>query len=581
MAPRIFRSSSKATISPVAVPSPPVRKGRAARPIGRRTERMPATLGGRLSTRSRRESPGIEPVRPGIQQVLDNLLQHRDTLAILPAGSGVFVREQWPVLTMPGTTLVVSECGASSATAATSAISTSRTQARPVNDTARSDVVFCAPERLSDLGFIEDLKRHKIDRVVIDDAHEIVRGDSATQPVVQDWGAAIHMLGRPTVLALSTMVTDAVVDAIRTQLHLPALDVIDTCFYRSNLRLSVVATTSTEEKLATVLRLVRQTAGAGIIYTATISAAEALVAALHEAGEVVLLYHGRLSAKDRARHQHQWMTGTCRILVAVNAAELGTDYPSLRFVIHYQIPASLDMYYKEVRCAGHDQLPAQCILLYDLKDKRLQQFFLARRSPSGEEINSVYVALQTLAAEMPAVSMARLQEALPAVSGKKLQVALALLVENGFLVQDEQHPLRLKRERGDPKKIAKLANRYQDQSECEHRALERMVSYAQSGFCRWKVLLDYFAEPVEWARCGTCDNCLQPPEQALSPIPARQLAPKTHRVEKIPDIAMNQKVVVPKFGEGHVIAVTGEKITILFPDRQIRTFLRSFVTLVC
>jgi ATP-dependent DNA helicase RecQ len=109
-----------------------------------------------------------------------------------------------------------------------------------------------------------------------------------------------------------------------------------------------------------------------------------------------------------------------------------------------------------------------------------------------------------------------------------------------------------------------------------------MVFYAQSGFCRWKILLEYFDEAVEWDRCGHCDNCLNPPEQALSaqPVhgrePSRSVAAEPEPSPQ-PSFPVGASVEVPKVGKGQVVSAAGDMVTVVFPNSQTRMFLKSYV----
>jgi ATP-dependent DNA helicase RecQ len=358
------------------------------------------------------------------------------------------------------------------------------------------------------------------------------------------------------------------------------MQVVNTGIFRHNLHYRVIPVTDEDEKLSHALALVRELKGSGIIYTATVKMAEEVHEGLRQAGESVALYHGQLGAKQRAQSQEMFMRGEQRVMVATNAFGMGIDKPDIRFVIHYQLPANLESYYQESGRAGRDGANAACVLLYYPRDRQVQQFFLARRYPGADDLGTVYAALHDLAPEQQTISFAQLHAALPEVSESRLQVMLKLLKDGGVLDQDEEMAFHLLKRQVKPRELAALVEIYRDRAAHDHEALERMVFYAQTGFCRWKVLLEYFGEEVPWDRCGGCDNCVRPPERELSPEHVREHVPAASRAAAIPSFAAGSAVRVPRFGQGQVESATSDKVTIVFPDSSKRTFLRDYVELI-
>lgn len=533
---------------------------------------------------------GITRLRPGQQEVIRNVLRHRDTLAIMPSGGGKSLCYQLPALKIPGITVVVSplialmkdqaerlENAGMGATEVNSTLSADEEALALLGITqADSEFVFATPERLSDPEFLAVLKQGEVSLFVIDEAHCISHWGHDFRPAYLQLGAAIEALGNPTVLALTATATERVIEDIGRQLGRPRMQVINTGIYRPNLHYRVITATDESEKLAELVRLLHASAGSGIVYAATVKAVEELHQALRQTEDSVTCYHGQLPARTRADHQDSFMSGASRVMVATNAFGMGIDKPDIRFVIHYQLPASLEAYYQESGRAGRDGEAADCTLIYYAKDRQVQQFFLARRYPGAEDLSTIHAAIKELTAEQQRVSFAQLHEKLDQISEQRLQVALKLLKDGRLIAQDDNLDYLLTRKNIKTKELARLVDIYRDKSARDHAALERMVFYAQTGFCRWKVMLEYFDEHVEWSHCGVCDNCLRPPEQTLSPLHRRQQAPPRRREERS-SLHVGGSVRVPRFGEGLISAIAGEKITVTFPDSRTRTFLRDYV----
>jgi ATP-dependent DNA helicase RecQ len=531
---------------------------------------------------------GIARLRPGQKEVIDCVLAGRDTLAILPTGGGKSLCYQIPALVMPGTTVVVSplialmkdqvekleEAGIAAEQMNSSLNTTEEEQARHNLLRTHSEIVFVTPERLQDEDFLADLQKLHIDLFVVDEAHCISQWGHDFRPAFLGLAHVVRKLGRPLILALTATATEEVARDIARQLGMRQPKIINNGIYRSNLHYQVMHVTNEDEKLTAAVQLVKEHKGAGIVYAATVKAVDALYDALKAAGEPVARYHGKLPAGQRKENQDLFMGGDARVMVATNAFGMGIDKPDTRFVIHYQLPANLEAYYQESGRAGRDGTEAKCILLYFAQDKRVQQFFLAKYVPVLADLRAMYKVLSELAGQGRGVHIDDLRKQLREPSTGKVRVALNLLKEAELVRQARNGALRLTDKAADVEVLEKVLQICEERLDHDKDALERMVGYAQSGSCRWQLLMTYFGDEG-FARCGTCDNCLAPPPEIIEPEVVREEEP-----QETDGIEVGSYVRVPKYHEGEVVGLAGNQVTVVFPDNMTRTFLRSYVALL-
>jgi ATP-dependent DNA helicase RecQ len=538
---------------------------------------------------------GIARLRDGQQRVIDSVLDGKDTLAIMPTGSGKSLCYQVPARILEGMTIVVSplislmkdqlekleELNVRAVQVNSSLGAEEERSSLAAIAEQRCEIVFCTPERLVTPEFVDLLKGVKVALVVVDEAHCISQWGHDFRPAYLEMAGSLEALGRPPVLALTATATEEVMDDIGRQLGRPRMKVINTGIYRPNLHYRVQQVTNADEKLAQALRLVRETEGKGIVYAATVKVAEELYHHLREAGESVTIYHGKLHAAERKANQDLFMDDERRIMVATNAFGMGIDKPDTRFVIHMQIPANLEAYYQESGRAGRDGKDAECTLLFLQDDKRVQQFFLVKHYPTADEIRAIYEAVRKLA-EVETATPRRVEDVAGELAGPHLKVCLKLLKDAKLLRQNRK--LAWSPTATEPKAnlFEAMAEVYRQKQEHDKEALEQMVAYAVSGFCRWKLLLDYFGDTVDgFEKCCRCDNCLNPPAAVLTEDIVIRDDEFDHDPAPEPDpascFAPGARVKVPKYGEGVVLAVAGDQVTIEFPDGEHRSFLKDYV----
>ena len=535
--------------------------------------------------RSLRRIFGLQELRAGQHEVISRVLAGQDTLAIMPTGAGKSLCYQLPALHLDGTTVVVSPLIALMKDQAekleeAGVVAEQLNSARSAGEQdaaleriagARSDIVFTTPERLADPAFRATLAAHRVALLVIDEAHCISQWGHDFRTAYLEIGPARAALGRPPVLALTATATEDVVEDIRRQLGAPGLEVINTGMYRDNLRLQVVQVTNDDEKLGRLREVLAASAGCGIVYASTVKTCTELFERLAAAGESVTIYHGRLPAAERHANQDAFMSGQRRVIVATNAFGMGIDKADLRFVVHYQMPGSPLAYYQEAGRAGRDGEPAHCVLVFDRRDRRVQQFFLVRHHPDAAELGHV---LGALPADRPGATLEELAPRLPGVARNRLAALLAALRDAGLARSDAARRWR-STGLGDPSRLQALADDAVRKGERDHEALERMVTYAQTGFCRWRVLLEAFGETPPFPDgCGRCDNCVR---LASAPVESLDHEAEPPPPASQPGFAAGDLVRAPKFGRGVVKTASEDEVLVAFADGAERAFLPAFL----
>jgi len=489
--------------------------------------------------RTLRDVFNLDKLRPGQAEVIRSVLEGENTLAIMPTGAGKSLCYQLPALHVPGTTVIVSplislmkdqvdklEDAGLEASQLNSAL-TSQEHAENLEQikTENSDFIFVTPERFTTSAFLADLRKQAIDFVVIDEAHCISEWGHDFRPAYLSLGSAVKSLGSPPVLALTATATPEVTADIEKQLDIGKLRVIRTGIYRPNLHLEVKRVTNEREKHEELMNVLREHDGAGIIYCATVKTVDTLTDWLKSFDFKIEKYHGRMKASERKQNQDAFMAGELKAIVATNAFGMGIDKPDIRFVVHYQMPGSLEAYYQEAGRAGRDGEAALCSLFYQLDDRRTQQFFLGGKHPKFDDILTVYQAMEPFPDD--AVALSTLQEHANTVAKGKVRVVLSLLKELKLVKELRGGKFRLLRldvERAELEELSRLSGA---KTEKDKEKLERMMQYGQSARCRWRLLHEYFGEEMEEERCGTCDNCVHPLEEQLlvaqKSSPARQI----------------------------------------------------------
>lgn len=352
---------------------------------------------------------GYATFRPGQDQIITSLLNYNDTLAIMPTGAGKSLCFQIPALLLPGVTLVVSPLislmkdqvdALGSLGIPATFINSSLTAAQVSERIYKArcghyKIIYIAPERLESETFQSAIKPLTISLLAIDEAHCVSQWGHDFRPSYRGIGAFIRSLPtRPIIAAFTATATTDVTKDIVALLALQKPDIYITGFDRENLLFTVVRG---ENKPDFTLKYIDANKGqSGIIYAATRKEVDNLHTLLQKKGYSVGKYHAGLTDNERQRYQEAFIYDDIGIMVATNAFGMGIDKSNVRYVIHYNMPKSMEAYYQEAGRAGRDGEKSECIMLFGAQDPLLQRFLIEQTTGDLERKAHELNKLQTM-----------------------------------------------------------------------------------------------------------------------------------------------------------------------------------------
>ena len=338
---------------------------------------------------------GYDAFRPGQEAVVSALLAGRDVLAVMPTGAGKSVCYQVPAVVMEGMALVVSplvslmadqvravqEAGIRGAYLNSTLAPGQQAEVLRRAAEGAYDLMYVAPERLADPRFAEFARTARLALIAVDEAHCVSQWGQDFRPSYLSIGQFIAELPvRPPVAALTATATDLVRRDIVRLLGLRDAACTVTGFDRPNLRFAVERR-EPNQKLARLDAFIdERRAESGIVYCAKRATVEEVCDHLRERGVAATRYHAGLSAEERERNQRAFVNDTAPVMVATNAFGMGIDKSNVSYVVHYNMPGSVEAYYQEAGRAGRDGSPAECLLLWCDGDIATGRFFIEQES---------------------------------------------------------------------------------------------------------------------------------------------------------------------------------------------------------
>ena len=332
---------------------------------------------------------GYDSFRAGQKSVIDSILAGRDAFAVMPTGAGKSVCYQIPAVLLPGITLVVSplislmqdQVKALNEAGVSAAFINSSLSEKDYNETIRKvrqgiyKIIYIAPERLVTEGFLALAKSVPVSMVTVDEAHCISQWGQDFRPSYMRIVEFVKTLEkRPIISAFTATATETVREDIVCTLGLQNPFTLVNGFDRENLFFQVDKPKNKEQY---ILKYISGHSGdSGIIYCATRKNVDNIYELLKGKGVSVGKYHAGMSAEERKKMQDDFVFDYTSIVVATNAFGMGIDKSNVRFVIHYNMPQSMENYYQEAGRAGRDGLDAKCILLFSPQDIVINRFLL-------------------------------------------------------------------------------------------------------------------------------------------------------------------------------------------------------------
>ena len=343
---------------------------------------------------------GYDTLRPGQQDLMEGILNGSDVLGIMPTGAGKSLCYQVPALMLPGITIVISPL-ISLMSDQVKALNQAGVHAAYINSSLTENqiraallyaaqgqykIIYVAPERLNTMRFLDFACRADISMVTVDEAHCISQWGQDFRPSYLEIADFLARLPRrPVVSAFTATATERVKQDITGSLHLQNPVTVVTGFDRPNLFFRVVKRKGGKETDNSILNYVKRHGDeSGIIYCATKKNVDSVCELLLQHGILAGRYHAGLSLEERKESQDDFTYDRIRVMVATNAFGMGIDKSNVRYVLHYNMPQSLEYYYQEAGRAGRDGEEAECVLFFSKQDIMINKRLLDYKATEGE-----------------------------------------------------------------------------------------------------------------------------------------------------------------------------------------------------
>ncbi|MCB9206489.1 MAG: ATP-dependent DNA helicase RecQ [Ignavibacteriales bacterium] len=457
------------------------------------------------------------------EKIIFELVNNKNhCLVLMPTGAGKSICYQIPALLFDGGTIVLSPLIALmqdqvdalkkkniSANFINSTISSKDRQTR-LNDFIKGKIklLYITPERFRKKDFVEQIKSIKISLLAIDEAHCISEWGHDFRPDYSRIAEFREILGNPLTIALTATATAEVQKDIVEKLGLTneKIKLFHQGIQRPNLRLETADVYDETETMNEIEKAIKNFNGSGIIYFSLIKKLERYSQLLNSKKIPHKIYHGKLEAKRRKQIQREFISGNQKIILATNAFGMGIDKPDIRFVIHAEVPSSIESYYQEIGRAGRDGEHSLCKLLYNKEDLYTQMEFIKWANPDVDYYNRIYELISEDISKSNSLGIDHLREQMSFKDKNdfRVETVLAMLdrygvtegsLENKNLIIQSDLPEELSDE-----------NRLKEKLMNDNKKLLAVVNYFKTENCRRVYISEYFGFFDEQP-CGNCDNC--------------------------------------------------------------------------
>ena len=468
---------------------------------------------------------GIRKLHPEQEQSVAAALESRDVLMVLPTGFGKSACYQIPSMVLPKPVVVISPLLAlmrdqqekldSRDIPCVRLDGTVRGKARrEAFEKIRAGgplLVLTTPETLGKDDTTEALRETGIGLAAIDEAHCISEWGHDFRPSYRQMGAHLKELGAPPMLALTATATERVREGIVKSLGMRDPLVVAASPHRSNLAFEVLRCEG-DQRLRGLIRFIKRLRRPGIVYCATRREVDSVYLAIRRFGVPAYRYHGGMTSTERNDQQERYMRPRQRtVMVATNAFGLGIDKPDIRYILHYQAPASLEQYVQEAGRAGRDGHRSNCILLDDPSDRAIHEALLARSRVRPDQLYKLGRALAAWVGEGREPTTEAL--AISANQGPRIAAALLNRMEEAELIERDDSVIKLLTPVETlAEDVRGLAGQFETLRTQDSRRLDSISEYSQSPDCRAVHLRKYFGEDGGEA-CGICDTCRERPDR--------------------------------------------------------------------